>query len=294
MKLRTAVLVLALVQFSHAQTSTLDNAAPAVTAVSVDPTTSTSSKTPTTTEPDPTSPSSPVRAQPKASSSPPPTQSAPPPPPGAGSQRTAVLSVLSLTGSDIQNFNSTLGDKFAAALAQVYGISTSDIVIRQWGSNGRRILAESVAVGSAANFTTGIQAAAAVATLQSAADSGRLKMAFQAAGLEVDSLSLQSVVTAVPRNYQPVTNGRGWAGLHSWAIALITVIATVLLVTYILCCCRQCFCCCRSRDKEEEAEESLPKMIKYGSLKPQRVTQYHNTQKFTPTPATPSKPLAGA
>ena len=40
---------------------------------------------------------------------------------GAGSQKTAVLSVIDLTGSDLRAFNSTLGDRFIAAMAQTFG-----------------------------------------------------------------------------------------------------------------------------------------------------------------------------
>ena len=40
---------------------------------------------------------------------------------GEGSQKTAVLSVIKLTGNGLKTFNSTLGDKFIAAMAQTYG-----------------------------------------------------------------------------------------------------------------------------------------------------------------------------
>ena len=43
--------------------------------------------------------------------------------------------------------------------------------------------------------------------------------------------------------------------------------------------------------EEEEGEERLPKMIKYGSMKDQNVSQFHNTQKFTPIAASRGRPL---
>ena len=68
---------------------------------------------------------------PPAVSSPPPPPSSPsppppsPPPPGAGSQKTAVLSVVSMSGSSLLPFNSTLGSQFQTAMALVLGATPS-------------------------------------------------------------------------------------------------------------------------------------------------------------------------
>lgn len=55
-------------------------------------------------------------------------------------------------------------------------ISSSSIVIRNWGSSsGRRLLSDTVTVGSAALFSNGVSAASGLAALNTAANSGALQ-----------------------------------------------------------------------------------------------------------------------
>lgn len=71
--------------------------------------------------------------------------------------------------------------------------------------------------------------------------------AFRQAGLDVESLTLDSAVTALPSNFQPLYSTKQSRGLQPWAIAVIAVVGALLLVSVVLCCCRSCLCCCASR-----------------------------------------------
>ena len=74
-----------------------------------------------------------------------------------------------------------------------------------------------------------------------------MQAAFQAAGLAVESLALQSAVTALPSNFQPLYSSNRSHHLQTWAIVVIAVVGFLLLLAFVLCCCRQCFCCCEQR-----------------------------------------------
>ena len=71
-----------------------------------------------------------------------------------------------------------------------------------------------------------------------------VQVAFQAAGLDIDSVTLQSAVTALPSNFQPLGNTSYSAGLHIWAIVVIVIVGILVLLTIVFCCCSSCLCCC--------------------------------------------------
>ena len=63
----------------------------------------------------------------------------------------------------------------------------------------------------------------------------------------MDSLSLDSAVTALPSNFQPLYTSGHSRGLRTWVIVVVAVVAALLLVSVFLCCCWPYLCCCRKQ-----------------------------------------------